>query len=97
VAAIAGTHASGDLAERKGSLGGRGKLRAGARLQVAGAILSRWQVDERDGVVYAIVTSYLPAALDGWDWCVDDVEAWLEVLGERGLTAGPLPCSPVPR
>jgi maltokinase len=35
-------------------------------------------VDERDGVVYAIVTSYLPAALDGWDWYVDDVEAWLD-------------------
>jgi maltokinase len=35
-------------------------------------------VDERDGVVYAIVTSYLPAALDGWEWYVDDVEAWLD-------------------
>jgi maltokinase len=35
-------------------------------------------VDKRDGVVYAIVTSYLPAALDGWDWYVDDVEAWLD-------------------
>ena len=35
-------------------------------------------VDERDGVVHAIVTSYLPDALDGWDWYVDDVEAWLD-------------------
>ncbi|MEY2524436.1 MAG: maltokinase, partial [Ilumatobacteraceae bacterium] len=35
-------------------------------------------IDERDGVVYAIVTSYLPAALDGWEWYVDDVEAWLD-------------------
>jgi maltokinase len=35
-------------------------------------------VDERDGVVYAIVTSYLPDALDGWEWYVDDVEAWLD-------------------
>ena len=35
-------------------------------------------VDERDGVVHAIVTSYLPAALDGWDWYVDEVEAWLD-------------------
>ena len=34
-------------------------------------------VDERDGVVHAIVTTYLPAALDGWDWYVDDVEQWL--------------------
>jgi maltokinase len=32
-------------------------------------------VDERDDVVHAIVTSYLPGALDGWDWYVDDVEA----------------------
>jgi maltokinase len=31
-------------------------------------------VDERDGVVHAVVTSYLPGALDGWDWYVDDVE-----------------------
>ena len=35
-------------------------------------------VDERDGVVHAIVTEYLPDALDGWDWYVDDVEAWLD-------------------
>ncbi|MBK5332251.1 MAG: hypothetical protein JJD93_09790 [Ilumatobacteraceae bacterium] len=35
-------------------------------------------VDERDGVVHAIVTSYLPDALDGWDWYVDDVVEWLE-------------------
>ncbi|MEP7201995.1 MAG: hypothetical protein ABI894_05260 [Ilumatobacteraceae bacterium] len=35
-------------------------------------------VEERDGVVHAIVTSYLPDALDGWDWYVDDVEAWLD-------------------
>jgi maltokinase len=34
-------------------------------------------VDERDGMVHAIVTSYLAGALDGWDWYVDDVEAWL--------------------
>ena len=31
-------------------------------------------VDERDGMVHAIVTAYLPGALDGWDWYVDDVE-----------------------
>lgn len=35
-------------------------------------------VDEREGVVHAMVTSYLPGALDGWDWYVDDVEAWLD-------------------
>jgi maltokinase len=33
--------------------------------------------DERGGVVHAIVTAYLPGALDGWDWYVDDVEEWL--------------------
>jgi maltokinase len=35
-------------------------------------------VDERDGLVHAIVTAYVPSALDGWDWFVDDVEAWLD-------------------
>ena len=35
-------------------------------------------VDERDGTVHAIITSYLPGALDGWDWYVDDVEAWVD-------------------
>jgi maltokinase len=34
--------------------------------------------EERDGMVHAIVTSYLPGALDGWDWYVDDVETWVE-------------------
>jgi maltokinase len=33
--------------------------------------------EERDGVVHAIVTAYLPGALDGWDWYVGDVETWL--------------------
>jgi maltokinase len=33
--------------------------------------------DEHDGVVHAIVTAYLPGAADGWDWYVDDVDAWL--------------------
>lgn len=35
-------------------------------------------VDERNGVVHAIVTVYVPDALDGWDWYVDDVEGWLD-------------------
>jgi len=35
-------------------------------------------VDERDGFVYAVVTEFLPDAVDGWDWFVDDVVAWLE-------------------
>jgi maltokinase len=34
-------------------------------------------VDERQGVVHAIVTSYLAGAHDGWEWFVDDVAAWL--------------------
>jgi maltokinase len=33
--------------------------------------------DEREGLVHAIVTAYLPGAADGWDWYVDDVESWL--------------------
>ena len=33
--------------------------------------------DERNGVVHAIVTAYLPGAVDGWEWYVDDVDAWL--------------------
>ncbi|MEA3183712.1 MAG: maltokinase, partial [Ilumatobacteraceae bacterium] len=34
--------------------------------------------DERDGVVHAVVTTFLPGARDGWDWYVDDVQAWLD-------------------
>jgi maltokinase len=34
-------------------------------------------VDERDGFVHAIVTTYVGDAADGWDWYVDDVDAWL--------------------
>jgi maltokinase len=33
--------------------------------------------DEHDGVVYAVVTAYLRDAVDGWEWYVDDVDAWL--------------------
>ncbi len=44
--------------------------------------------DERDGLVHAIVTAYLPGAADGWDWYVDDVEAWLAgMLPFDSLTA----------
>jgi maltokinase len=48
---------------------------AAARFEEMPAFLG---VDERDGVVHAIVTAYLPNALDGWDWYVDDVESWLD-------------------
>jgi len=34
-------------------------------------------VDERDGMVHAILTAYVPGAADGWDWFVDDVDVWL--------------------
>jgi len=34
--------------------------------------------DEHDAMVHAIVTQYLPDAADGWDWYVDDVQAWLD-------------------
>ena len=44
--------------------------------------------DERDGLVHAIVTAYLPGAADGWDWYVDDVESWLAgTLPFESLTA----------
>jgi maltokinase len=42
-------------------------------------------VEERDELVYAVATEYLPGALDGWDWFVDDVDAWLR--GELTLDA----------
>lgn len=32
---------------------------------------------EADELVYAVVTAYVPGALDGWDWYVDDVDGWL--------------------
>ena len=35
-------------------------------------------LDERDGLVHAIVTDFMPGAVDGWDWFVDDVVAWLD-------------------
>ena len=34
-------------------------------------------VEQRDELVLAVATEYLPGALDGWDWFVDDVEGWL--------------------
>jgi maltokinase len=34
-------------------------------------------VEEHDDLVLAIVTEYVPDSLDGWDWFVDDVDAWL--------------------
>lgn len=34
-------------------------------------------VHEIDDTVLAIVTEYVPDSLDGWDWYVDDVDAWL--------------------
>lgn len=32
---------------------------------------------EQDDMVLALVTEYVPDSLDGWDWYVDDVDAWL--------------------
>ena len=34
-------------------------------------------VYEVDDMVLAVVTEFVPGALDGWDWYVDDVDAWL--------------------
>jgi maltokinase len=34
--------------------------------------------EEADEMVLAVVTGFLPDALDGWDWFVDDVDAMLE-------------------
>lgn len=42
-------------------------------------------VEQRDEMVFAVATQYLPGALDGWDWFVDEVDAWLQgatTLGE---------------
>jgi maltokinase len=33
---------------------------------------------EHDGLTFAVVTDYIAGALDGWDWLVDDVLAWLD-------------------
>ena len=34
---------------------------------------------EQDGeMVLAVATEYLPGACDGWDWFVDEVDAWLQ-------------------
>lgn len=35
-------------------------------------------VEQRDEMVFAVATQYLPGALDGWDWFVDEVDAWLQ-------------------
>lgn len=35
-------------------------------------------VEQHDEMVLAVATGYLPGALDGWDWFVDDVDAWLQ-------------------
>jgi maltokinase len=32
----------------------------------------------RDGDLVALVTAFLPAAEDGWDWCTDDLLSWLD-------------------
>ena len=34
-------------------------------------------VVEEDELVQAVITEYIPDSLDGWDWFVDDVDAWL--------------------
>lgn len=34
-------------------------------------------VEQRGELIDAVATEYLPGALDGWDWFVDDVDAWL--------------------
>ena len=35
-------------------------------------------VEQLDEMVLAVATEYLPGAFDGWDWFVDDVDAWLQ-------------------
>jgi maltokinase len=34
-------------------------------------------VEQRDEMVHALASEYVPGALDGWDWFVDEVDAWL--------------------
>jgi maltokinase len=47
-------------------------------------------VHEVDDMVLAIVTEYVPDSLDGWDWYVDDVDAWLrgELAWDALVAAG---------
>ena len=34
--------------------------------------------EERDEMVHALASEYLPGARDGWDWYVDEVDVWLQ-------------------
>ncbi|MGB8860285.1 MAG: hypothetical protein WCC60_13550 [Ilumatobacteraceae bacterium] len=34
--------------------------------------------EQRGELVVALASEYVPGALDGWDWFVDDVDAWLQ-------------------
>ena len=42
-------------------------------------------VEQRDEMVFAVATEYVPGALDGWDWFVDEVDAWLKGLAPLEL------------
>ena len=42
-------------------------------------------VYEDDDLVLALLTEFVPDSLDGWDWYVDDVDAWLR--GDASLDA----------
>lgn len=35
-------------------------------------------VEQREEMVLAVATEYLPGALDGWGWFVDEVDSWLQ-------------------
>lgn len=35
-------------------------------------------IGERDGLVFAIATEFVPGATDGWQWYVDDVLRWID-------------------
>ena len=59
-------------------------------------------VEQRDEMVLAVATEYVPGALDGWDWFVDDVDAWLRgrsrsrrsLRGRAAWVRSPPSCTP---
>jgi maltokinase len=48
------------------------------RLAGTGLVPELYGVLEEDGAIVATVTEYLPGAVDGWTWAVDDLLAWID-------------------
>jgi maltokinase len=55
-----------------------------------GDVPQPWGFVERDGALVAAVDTFLPGAVDGWTWCVDEVERSLSAAeGSRDTDAVP--------